>query len=153
MRVAFLDLEGVLSNLNHCRTKAMDLDPISLDPKNIAALNELVAWTKAKLVINSPLRYRFSMTELRRILRGQGVDADILDYTPELLGHERYVEIQTWLDLTTYPIEGFVIFEDHEMGPLNDHLVRTGFSTGLTHEDVEKAVRILQEQVFTSSVY
>ncbi len=139
----FLDVDGVLTNLPFL-TRRPPFHIRDVDPKNVAALNELVAWTGAKLVISSSWRVQHTLPDLRKILLDQGVEADIVGRTPEMPDANRGDEIQCWLEATRYPIESFVILDDDsDMGSLKPYLIRTSFSNGLTSEDVRRAARIL----------
>lgn len=142
VRIVFLELDGVLTNLTFYR-KNPGADQTTLDPKNLASMNELLAWTQAKVVISSEWRFKLNLLDLRRKLTDQGLDGDIISRTPELPGRERWEEIRAWLDFTKYPIDRFVILDDRDMGPLESNLVRVLFSTGLGHEEVKRAARIL----------
>jgi hypothetical protein len=143
VRVVFLDVDGVLTNLPFLRDRPA-CDVHALDPKNVAALNELTTWTGAKIVISSTWRVKHNLPNLRKMLLSQGIQGDIVGRTPEIPGADRGAEIQTWLDTTKYPIDRFVILDDDsDMGPLKPYLIRTTFSCGLTSDDVRRAARLL----------
>ena len=58
---------------------------------------------------------------------------------------QRGTEIQAWLDAWRgEPVESFVILDDEgDMAHLLPRLVQTGWSTGLLHEHVQVARRLL----------
>ena len=141
MKCVFLDPVRCLTNVGFLRK---NVHLASFDPKNISALNELIGLTYAKIVLTSETRFDMPMLQTRRWYADHKVFGDILDRTPELSGQPRWQEIQTWLDMSSEPVESFVILDDEDdMGPLQKHLIRTKFSTGFSLEDVPAAVSLL----------
>lgn len=80
------------------------------------------------------------MVKQRRRYADQGLFGDIIDRTPELAGHERWVEILTWLDMVDHHVDSFVIIDDTEMGPLQPKTVLTRLDTGFCLDDVQPAL-------------
>lgn len=89
---------------------------------------------------------------MNAIFRLWGVRAPIVGMTPDLTRKDgetyipvpRGLEIQEWID--AHPgVERFVILDDEcEMVHLEPLLVKTKFDCGLTEQDVEKAIKILE---------
>lgn len=140
MNLLFLDIDGVLNSIEFSG---------DIDPKAITRLNQIVAATDAKIVISSYWRICLGYEQTCRRLIKAGLEAEIVGETSALdgSGENRAIEIQDFLD--NNPAERFVILDDCSLypthiGPLNEHLVRTDFFTGLTDEDVLSAVCILR---------
>jgi hypothetical protein len=156
-KVIFLDFDGVLNNAAHfaqwgiARTMAdREEDDKSFDLACVAALNDLVARSGAKVVISSSWRCMFGLPTLRRILLRHGFIGDVIGETPQLYvkydGDEkiRGHEIQAWLDAQERAPQAFVILDDYaDMAHLLSRLVRTSFEHGLRAEHVEQALAIL----------
>lgn len=89
MRVIFLDIDGVL---NHCGTRSTVLVteaeplPLPIAPECLTRLNKLVAETGAKIVISSSWRLYARWQNLGAALVRQGLIADVIGGTPDLVG-------------------------------------------------------------------
>lgn len=125
-------------------------DMRSIDSKAVALLNNLLERSRAKVVISSSWRHLLTLSVIQGLLEHQGFKGEPLGMTPlqveappgcgeALRGHE----IQAWL--TEHPeVDRFVILDDDtDMAHLEDRLVRTEFAVGLTVEDVERALVLL----------
>lgn len=151
MRVIFLDVDGVL-NCRHTRTRTSD-GWCFVDDYLVRRLRELVVRSGARLVLSSTWREGWhqedeslndvSFTELRDKFREFGIE--IFDRTGEMR-QCRWQSIQEYMARPREdPIEHYVIIDDwDDMGEYSNHLVWTNPSTGLTDEDVEEALRILE---------
>ena len=64
----------------HENENAIDND--ELDSKAVRYLNEIIAYTGAKVVISSTWRHGYTMKELRSILRKNGFDGSVIGVTP-----------------------------------------------------------------------
>jgi hypothetical protein len=141
LRVIFLDIDGVLVNqrsLAHAsgmRAKA--------DAGCVAVLNHIVARTNASIVVSSTWRMG-GLHFVKKTLRLWGVSGRVIDRTPQLRSVERGEEIAAWLSDVT-DIESFVILDDDDdMLHLSGNLVQTEFAKGLTVQDAERAIAILE---------
>jgi len=129
IKIVFLDFDGVIITPESSFRRIGPLE--AAHPKAIEALNYLLSETGARLVISSTWREDYSVEELRKLLKGWGVAAEILGTTPLL--DQRSEEIQSWLDECSLPIGAFVILDDMtDMGHLASRLINTDFETGLT---------------------
>lgn len=98
MYVIFLDIDGVL---NHGGTRPTTLategepPPLPIAPECMARLNRLVAETGAKIVISASWRLRASWQDLGQVLVRQGLVADVIGGTPDLVNdriwHEHWI--------------------------------------------------------------
>jgi hypothetical protein len=122
-----------------------------LDPACIQILNEIVARSRAEVVVSSTWRYGKSVAELQALLDAEGFRGRVLDKTPVgPPGASRGEEIAAWLGEHT--VAGYVIIDDHvDMGDLRSHLVLTHPARGLTPADVPRAVAMLTRSTHTRS--
>jgi hypothetical protein len=89
---------------------------------------------------------------MRTIFNFWGVNEMVFGMTPDLTRKDgetyipvpRGLEIQEWLD--AHPeVERFVILDDEcDMAHLEPFMVKTKFDCGLTEQDAEKAIAILE---------
>lgn len=151
----FLDIDGVLNseNTNYVPDEA-PLDPVNIDP-----FNRLVAATEARIVISSTWRFFTDIHGLREYFHEAGIGGELIDVTPDLKGYDpptqieitRGEEINSWLrqreqDGNPVPEHSFVILDDcNDMEPYLERLVQTDFATGLTDEDVDRAIELLKK--------
>jgi len=155
MKVLFVDCDEVLNSEQH---QGSDGKPFEhpepeyyaqgLDPFHITVLNDIIAKTRAVVVLSTSWRNSHSLNFLRLIFKHAGFTGFIIGDTPRLFrtpdGEPRYRwhEIKTWLD-NAKP-EAFAILDDiDDMGPLSDHHIHTTDEAGLQPEHVEQAVKIL----------
>ena len=144
MKVIFIDIEGVLVNMDSERLGG------KADPACVARLNWLAESTGAALVVSSTWRSQ-GQAEIEGILREWGVTAPVAGITDDLsymdlttsIGIQRGDEIGQWLD--AHPeVEAFVILDDDDdMGGLRPYLVQTDTDFGLTDDQVGRARLLL----------
>jgi len=165
MKIIFLDIDGVLNSRQSMEktkqqypNKEIRVDTPHLD--HIRWLNKITDATGAKLVISSTWRSDFSVVGWNRYFDLLNVHADVISKTPKLDSY-RGTEIQCWLlehksKIVKYsdsqwfyykePIENFVILDDDsDMEDLLPHLIKINNEIGLTEEDADKAIKILNE--------
>lgn len=147
MRVAFLDIDGVLVNRRSLKERS-GLKAVG-DPRCVYALNYLLQVSMAKVVVSSSWRF-CGLEEMRLILCHWGMRGDVIDITPDLtrkvLGVysavERGEEIQQWLD--EHPeYTDYVILDDDDPGERwHQRWVRTVFERGMTEHDARRALQL-----------
>jgi hypothetical protein len=135
LKIIFLDFDGVVNAFNEPESLR------KLSEACVEMLNLLVEKTDADIVITSTWRILHSMADLRQILINAGFKFPykVIGKTPR--GGRRGTEIEEWLKAFPKEIELFVILDDDsDMEPFMDRLIRTNSDTGLTIDDVERAI-------------
>jgi hypothetical protein len=150
MKVLFLDFDGVLNSYEFMRCSPGRMD--RLDPAAVMRLNAIVDRSGAKVVISSTWRLKRSLDVLRMTLADLGFRGEVIDRTPDLMGHgfvDPYVarchEIQTWIDGRGEPLESYAILDDAYLEDVAQFLVRTETETGLLDEHVIAVLELLGE--------
>lgn len=163
MKIIFLDIDGVVnsnkwfdSDIFKEKTKDMSDATLMLvaqhahiDPEAVQLLNQLVDRSDAEVVLSSTWRIVFSPDEMTDILQKQGATFSIIDKTPVLYGKlseriPRGKEIAQYISKVAVKPESFVILDDkNDMANLKKFLVLTDEKFGITIDDVEKALKIL----------
>lgn len=148
-KVVFLDFDGVLNNeiMYHPGYDNKFKDepyPISaFDSNCIDKVNRLFQETGAKMVISSSWRID-ELERIQNICSRLGLPTEF-DRTPILLD-KRGKEIKQYLN--KHPeIDNYVIFDDDsDMLPEQmEHFIKCKEYTGITDEDIEKAIEILNK--------
>lgn len=145
MRVAFLDIDGVLIPLPPNGVINYDPTPDSGAVKN---LNILTTLGKAKIVVSSQWRVDRTLDELKVLLASWGVHAEVVDKTPEDVDEDadedRGLNIFTWLSGRS-DVESFVVIDDETVSlePLAKKAVFPSPDKGLQFHDALSAIRIL----------
>ena len=145
----FLDIDGVL------RTHKSDLEwsqilgvPIPesaydrrFDRKIVSYINEVAGYTRAKIVVTSTWRVKYSLEELRQIFRDNGISAEIVGKTD--IGLNRGEEIEQYI--SDNEIESYVVIDDQVKDILKhipkERVIKADPLIGF--EDVDKAIDIL----------
>jgi tRNA(Met) C34 N-acetyltransferase TmcA len=166
MKYIFLDIDGVLNSADYSEssfylTATAGLSDAEimltnhhhhLDPNAINTLNDLVKRSGATVVLSSTWRGRYSPEEMTTMLKDRGATFEIKTATPKLFGKissriPRGKEIAHYLKMLEKQPEAFVILDDHDdMIHLKPFLVQTTMKHGLTQDDVEKALKILNPE-------
>lgn len=134
--IIFLDIDGVIATrVSYARHKDHLYRP------SIRVLNDLIRELNAEVVLSSTWRYR-PITELKDMLTGAGLEANILGITP--IGHsDRGSQILSWIESNNYDGEYVVIDDDifDIKGYIdNKHIlyVQNGFAKkGLTQKHIQ----------------
>lgn len=167
MKLIFLDVDGVLNSDTYFASEAykkettgasdaeimLILHQAHLDPNALQLLNDLVQRSGAEVVLSSTWRSKYSPTELTEMMQKRGATFTISDSTPILYGKmseriPRGKEIKAYLSKLAVQPETFVILDDHDdMLGLKKFLVWTDYKPGLTSQDVEQALQILNGDV------
>lgn len=152
----FLDIDGVLNSEQYYIEKPWPqrfeelkdkLDEhiafgIShIDPKAVKLLNRLVEETNAKIVVSSSWRGDYA---LQTIFSLAGIIEPIYGETPRLESRFRGEEIDKWLKEKQEPYK-YVILDDNSdmLDTQSNNFIRTDWRAGLTEENVNKAIKIL----------
>ena len=172
MYLIFLDIDGVLNRgFDPSRVTRVDVGGLfaggSRSNTNagfdyhvescVAALNTLIATTRAKIVISSSWRTEHPYEELCGILHERfEVVGEIIGQTPDVIEFPacRAAEIRAFLDQFEPDVEGLVILDDqdifldinnerHQDPELEARFVRTVTKVGLTTELAQNAARLL----------
>lgn len=152
-KIIFLDIDGVLNCEEWFKRRIQMGKPGMgmIDPSLVEKINEIVRATNAEVVISSSWGY---CEDTLNALKANGAEFTPIDGTLHL--HYKYDwacrgnEIHHWI---TYKsgIKRFeddyeyVILDDDEDMLLSqkDNFIRTSMMTGITDEDVQKAIHIL----------
>lgn len=169
MKILFLDVDGVLNDLEWIKsnapkpsfTAAIDDLVKHLDPIRVAMINDVVAKTGCKIVLSSSTRVDPRMSV---VLARAGLKYPIYSSTPILLWRtsndgtvyepiERTEEIVEWLKYNI-GVEKYSILDDQDFGwakfyykarPLSKYWVQTSFENGgLTETLKEEVIKILK---------
>jgi len=145
----FLDIDGVL------RTHRSDLEwsqllcvpiPLSVydrrfDKKIVSYINEIVGYTRAKIVITSTWRVKHSLEELKIIFRDNGIVGDVVGITD--IGLTRGEEIEQYI--SENEIESYVVIDDQVNDIVKcipkERVIKVDPSIGFN--DIDKAIDIL----------
>ena len=150
MKIIFLDIDGVLNN-SSTRTTTSD-GWCFVDDELVARLKKIVDATDAKIVLSSTWREGWhredetlndiSFTELRTKFRE--FDLSIMSRTCDSWEHSnRGDEIQEFLSRRK-DVESFIILDDwNDVGMLVNRLVFIDSTFGLTDENVQEAINML----------
>jgi hypothetical protein len=155
MKVIFLDIDGVMNNLESLRFPRTKVECSThsysaAHPACVEALNLITRETDVRLVISSTWR-GIGMQVLFEVFRAWGVKGMIAGRTPDgsrqsgrvWAAPERGDEIKQWLE-TYQGVTSFVILDDgDDMGELKPNLVQTNYEIGLTTADADRAIAIL----------
>lgn len=145
MRLLFLDVDGVLNNLE-VLSSSSSMDP--LGDHHLRLLKTLVAATDCKIVLSSTWRlFRESKTSLQTAFEQHDIPVWI-GCTPQFNSGPRSDEILSWLRKNTNtPVVAVGIDDDEDIDIGNDHglpvkfkPLRTSFDKGLTAEVVQEAI-------------
>lgn len=154
----FLDIDGVLNSVNFLKDKSrfervnklkekikdeyIAIYLADIDPKKVELLNKITESTGAKIVVSSSWR---SYSGLQTVFTIAGIKEPVYDQTPRLSGGHRGQEIQQWLD--KHKCDKYVILDDDQdfFDSQLPYFVHTDWKVGLTENDVNKAVNILNK--------
>lgn len=163
MKIVFLDIDGVFNSAEYGRSERYLIETAGmsdaevmliahhthLDPESIKIFNDLIKRSGATVVLSSTWRTKYSPEEMTKMLKDRGAEFEIKESTPVLFGKlsqriPRGKEIAAYIKSLSEKPESFVILDDHDdMIHLKPFLIQTSMKTGITQEDVEKALKIL----------
>lgn len=147
----FLDVDGVLNN-RYTRVRTGE-GWCFVDDFLVRRVRKIVDATGALIVLSSTWRDEWNredeslngpdFNELRAKFREFGMD--FFDRTGAWQTRGRGWEILEWLN--GREVDSFVILDDwDDMGPISDHLIWTNPTYGLTEEQVQEAIEILNRR-------
>ena len=135
-----------------------------VDNSAVARLNRVIKETGAKVVISSSWRYHRTPEDMQDVLNRCGFKGEVIGRTPvgmeidpDSVGapemrltvqYDRGYEIEQWLVQNTHlnVADNFAIVDDDwDMPNIKDHFVRTSAEYGLTDEDVNQLIEILND--------
>jgi hypothetical protein len=138
-----------------------------IDPEAVKRINFIIEKTGAKVVVSSTWRHGRSVEDLTKILQFAGFNGEIVDVTPHMGGIKGYTvprgcEIEQWLEQKNFKrinwsiarlrekvekseVKNYIILDDDSDMLYNqrEHFVQTSWMTGITQEDADKCVEIL----------
>lgn len=143
MIIIFLDIDGVL------RTHKSDLEwslklgePIpELCKRNfsktaVSNLNEILGWSRAKIVVTSTWRTLVSFDDLKKIFKENGVISEVVDITS--IGINRGEEIEQYISDNN--IVDYVVIDDNVSDIINvinkERVVKIDSKIGLEDENI-----------------
>jgi hypothetical protein len=151
-KVVFLDVDGVLNSqeaVNAGRTSqnskltGNDWWANLIDPMAVQRLNRLLEQTGAKVVVTSTWRINAGVRWLQAVLEQRGFQGEVVSVTPRLHGLPRKEEIEAWLQIMRPT--AYVVLDDDTDAEIVGLTVLCSEHTGLTDDDVDTAIAILNE--------
>lgn len=155
----FLDVDGVLNSeafyteisQNDRMLKIHEENPSisgqmvyklsNFDPEAIKRLNKIFKETGCKLIVSSSWRFDSDLKELFKMV---GISNEIFGITGISQTRYRGFEIQNYLDAQKNVLSYCILDGDCDMLPTQlDNFIQTDFRVGLTEDNVNKAIKIL----------
>ena len=151
--IIFLDVDGVLNSISNLikvyeKTHRQHSGyNYPFDEKCLENLRLLVEETNSKIVITSTWRRNEKgIKKLLEILSNYHLDKEVIGYTP-ILNKSRGEEIKKYLSSLDYNPNFIIIDDDNDMGELLPYLINTNNYYGLTSEDANNGIKILNKKV------
>lgn len=166
-KIIFLDIDGVLNTKwwysQMDRNIHKDKYGYAFDPKSVENLKRIVEETGADIVISSSWKC-MGLTQMEDMWNERNLPGRIIGITPnsvsdELLLHAdidsmelfhiRGEEIKEWLSKHGKRVSNYAIIDDMDnmLPEQQSHFVQTNPEIGITKEDSEKAIEILNKEV------
>lgn len=158
MKIIFLDIDGVLNNLDSLRAGSCSMgvgwwdgDPSregsGFEPNSVQELKRILSATDAKIVISSTWRKLGSIETLREVFENWDISPDlILGATPITDRGHRGTEIRHWLQSFTRNgkvVDKWIAIDDDSDFHDDQILIQTSFETGLTSDIADAAIAAL----------
>ncbi len=164
-KVIFLDIDGVLNTkwwyTQMDRNSPRDQYGYAFDPKAVANLKRIVEETGAGIVISSSWK-SFGFSELEEMWTDRGLPGKLIGVTPNSVSdellleadidsielfHIRGEEIKEWLTKHGKNVSNYAIIDDMDnmLPEQQSHFVQTNPEFGITEEDAEKAIAIINK--------
>jgi hypothetical protein len=172
MKIVFLDIDGVLAP-HKKSIKQHDYFPFNVEfsPTAVKNLKKILEKSQAKLVLSSKWVDKLGLTTVVTTLASHGilgpyvvyqdVETNIADFvkpndwladkgnfygitsTPKKFSSDKCHEISFWLSDYAAQIKGYVVIDDDFIAGQEDYQVQTDGKQGLTEENVDQALNIL----------
>lgn len=146
LKLVFLDIDGVM---NSCFSEVSDKhESLAFDSQAVENLKHILNETDAKIIVSSTWRIGETVESLRgNIFSHYGLDEYVIGTTPVYNDTPRGVEIADFLAIVhKLAIEGIVILDDDsDMEDLKKYHVKINRKYGLTKQDAEKAIEIINK--------
>ena len=164
-KIIFLDIDGVLNTkwwyTQMERNIPQDQYGYAFDPKAVANLKRIVEETGADIVISSSWK-SFGFSELEEMWTDRGLPGKLIGVTPNSVSdellleadidsielfHIRGEEIKEWLIRHGKHVNSYAIIDDMDnmLPEQQSHFVHTNPVVGITEEDAEKAIAIINK--------
>jgi hypothetical protein len=164
LKVIFLDCDGVLNSEETCEKWHKetggngfggffhaDKEPLEKSDTKwgeelVDRVRRIVDTTGAQIVMSSTWRRHYDIPKFKEMFKLYGWDAPIISMTPR--GYRgRGLEINMWLK--DNPVDNYLILDDVDQFLVDQkpHYVQTDMMTGITEEDTERAIKILQNEL------
>jgi len=140
-KIVFLDFDGVLNSDQSVQQLGTRY---RFSPPSVAALNELLRQTDARIVITSSWRNNWTLIENASFLKRDGVLPNRVVGKTTTLEKERGLEIDAWLRSAPYPIISYVILDDRDDMVMHQaRLVQVNPQFGLNSAQARRAIELL----------
>jgi hypothetical protein len=162
-KVIFLDIDGVLNTkwwyTQMNRNTPKDKYGYAFDPNAVSNLKKILDQTGADIVISSSWK-SFGYSELEEMWEERGLPGKLIGITPNSVSDEmllnadldnmelfsiRGMEIKEWLDKHGRNVSHYVIIDDMDnfLPDQQPYFVQTNPEVGITKEDIDMAIKIL----------
>ncbi len=163
MKVLFLDIDGVLNTkwwyTQMGKNTPKDKYGYAFDPKAIANLKRIVEETGASIVISSSWKC-MGLSQIEEMWDIRNLPGKIVGITPNSVSdelllnadidsielfHIRGEEIKEWLKMHEKHVRNYAIIDDMDnmLPEQQSHFVQTNPEVGITEEDAQKTIEIL----------
>lgn len=164
-KVLFLDIDGVLNTkwwyTQMDRNTPKDKYGYAFDPNAVDNLKKIIDETGADIVISSSWK-SFGISELEDMWQDRGLPGKLIGITPNTVSDEmllsadldnmelfsiRGTEIKEWLTKHGKHVSHYAIIDDMDnmLTEQRLHFVKTDPEIGITVDDAEKAIMILNQ--------
>jgi len=159
MKVAFLDIDGVLNKVGDNETTETRMrfqSPTGFDAELVDNFVKILkAVPDVKVVLSTAWRVLGTTDAFELAFATWGIGVDIISKTPDLTSqppagvYKRGLEITEWLKqakVLGYNIDEYVVIDDYKNAGFGHEgkFVLTSHKRGLTSKDVAKAINILK---------
>lgn len=164
-KILFLDIDGVLNTswwyTKLDRNTPKDKYGYAFDLRSVANLKKILDETGAEIVISSSWK-SFGISELEDMWQDRGLPGKLIGITPNTVSDEmllnadldhmelfsiRGTEIKEWLTKHGKHVSHYAIIDDMDnmLTEQRLHFVKTDPEIGITVDDAEKAIMILNQ--------
>ena len=152
-KIIFLDFDGVLNTQSWYQN--------TFDPNAVACLSILIEKTGADIVVSSSWK-SLGYDWIKEMWKERDLPGNVIGITPNTISDEMLLkisledmeegalkgyEIEEWLSKNGKQLKSYVIIDDNDtfLPKQRPYLVKTNPFYGLSENDVEKAINILNE--------